>query len=188
MYSVFLKWLTVLKLDALYTITSAFVSGKGIYNEGYLLGLDILVIILSIVFIVLGYFSIRRELVPLTIVWFCIFPLMTSYLLYNLYETWDFNLHSSKANYASHNLGGIYTITSSIALVSHLVLIGLTVKVYNNFGKGLKNIQYGGMKVTSKKDNNNDDDIEYEDFEGDEPFSVDDVIKNTVALQAPQKS
>jgi len=87
----------------------------------------------------------------------------------------------------------IFTLTGIITLLIHIVLFAMTIVIYRNFGKGLKDLEFirkgkkkPNLQEEDLSDNEDPDYVEYNDSEGTPEQGGDwtlfDVIRNTYAL------
>jgi len=149
-YIKYLIWLCFLRLDSAFGILSVLLSGKGICNAGLNAGLDYATFAVCIIFLAVGYYVIKKELVVYTRLWFLLFPLLPAYDLAFLVIQYKTALDSQQ-EHTLYTLRVLFTVSSVCALLSRVGLIYFTYVVYNNFGKGLLNLEEAKEREKAKK-------------------------------------
>jgi len=186
LYRKYLVWLSFLKLDTAFGLFCVLLSGKGVYNTGWMAGLDYTMLILCIFLLASGWYVVKHEHVIFTRIWFFFFPLLPAYIIGFWVEQYTFNRDSPRSNYASQTLGILFTICGICSFITRIALITLTFIVYNNFGKGLITLESLKKKDITTLDEERDslDGYDYHADPEEGNWTLKDVIANTYALDA----
>jgi len=202
MYRVYLLWKAFFKLDVLYTLFSVILSGKGVFNDGFMAACDWTVTaIIIFIYAPLGYYAVETENRRYAIVWMIMFPISWIYIA--AMWSWQYIYNGTNyANFSSKVLGIMFSVTGALAVVVHVILLVYSIKTVNNFGKGLhdilnpedtksiKNVQdeeivYAGISEDDDDDDDRSDIIGQEETGsagiGDD-LSIHDVLRNTYAV------
>jgi len=134
LYLAYLKWSCFLKLDTNFGIMASFLSGRGVCNSGVNAVLDYISVIVEIIFLAIGYYFVRRELVWPTRFWFFLFPLLPAYIITFMVRHYQVSLSPEDLLYT---LRILFTGAGVLSLATRVGLIYYSIVVYQNFGKGL---------------------------------------------------
>ncbi|XP_077998080.1 uncharacterized protein LOC144451169 [Glandiceps talaboti] len=102
------------------------------------------------IWVIVGYFAVRRESKPLAWIFLITSILEPVYLVYKMID-----LGNNWSNFTKHDamyLAIITIICAVFALVVRVVAVITMVKVYKNFGKGLKEVAYGNNNGSTRLD------------------------------------
>jgi len=150
MYRKYLLWKAFFKQDILYTLFAVVLSGKGVYNTGWMAICDWTMIVITIfIFAPVGYFSFRNERTRFAIAWMMSFPITWTYL--GAMWAWQYLYFTDHEEWSSKVLGVVFSVAGLIAAICHTVLFVLSIKVVKNFGKGLKQFSYTTKSMAPKK-------------------------------------
>jgi len=186
MYRIYLLWKAFFKLDLLYTLLCVVLSGRGVYNTGWLSVADWTMIGIEIlIYFPLGYYSFKNEAVRYAIPWMLLSPISVTYICGMWSWQFLFNF-TSEADWSSKVFGNLFSVTSGLAVIVHFILLVLSIKAIQNFGKGLKKFAY--LKARQEnQDKPEEQPVEYtgvadDDKTDDDDLSIYDVLRNTYVI------
>jgi len=154
LYRKYLQWSCIQKLDAFFGFFSVFLSGNGIVNSA----LDWSMFALLIVFLGVGYYAVNKELVGLTIAWFCLFPFLPAYIIYNFLVITILQDPNQPDDVTARRLKILFSVCGSGSLISRVALCVISVIVFRNYGKGLVSLVQLKKEEKKKVQEGHDDD------------------------------
>jgi len=141
MYKTYLKWLTFFKLDIAFSVPNVMLAVRGVLSLSWRAGLNWTMLICIIVFLVIGYIAVKREIKRLVVAWFCLYPINILYIIGMMYYTHLFN-QSNEADYTTKTVALMFYITGSVTLVNRVFLGVFSYVVYKNFKQGLRKMEF----------------------------------------------
>jgi len=146
MYETYLIWVTFSKLETSFGIINALLSGKGIYNiMGSSSAQNWAMAIFLGIFSILGLICINREMKYFTPAWLVLFIVPAGFLGINIWQAiWTIFFEQNSTSFGYLVLANFVLITGVVGMVVHVAFFVLSVKMYQNFGKGLLELQYFG--------------------------------------------
>jgi len=133
MYQNYLKWSCFQKLDMSLAGFCILLSGEGVYNKGWLLGLDFAMSIILVFTIITGYIFIKYEYSLLSKLWILLLPIMPAYVI-------GWIILERDSAIGSYSLYVPFLVCATLVLITRLLLLIFTVLAISNYGKGLKNL------------------------------------------------
>jgi hypothetical protein len=183
-YKRFLIFITLLKFDLMFALINILTSGKGVYNTGWNLALDIIAGVIMLLFFFLGWKGMKREIPWATAVFFGLSIIEPIYIVYNIIELSNSPRLSPDANYSEKAIAVLFIATACLFLVFRMLVMIFAVMVWRSYGKGLKDILLAKPYLKEKKVSIQDEnDVIYDIQDTAEPpeWSLEDVITNTYA-------
>jgi len=197
LYRKYLIWLCVLKQDTAFGLFCVLLSGRGIYNSGWMAALDYLSLSICLIMLFSGWFVVKHEMIIFTRLWFLLFPLLPAYIITIWVSEYQFHVLNMDQSYALQTLGILFTICGVCSLITRILLTYFTIDVYKNFGKGrlsLDSIKNKGRTKTKSIDEEDNSEAEtsygYVNYNQNPPpespeeaWTLKDVLNTTYAME-----
>lgn len=140
-YGEYLLLMAFKKMDFIYTIMSVVLSGRGLFNIGWEAAIDVIMVLLAFANMFFGTYGFYYENKP------CVYFYWIDFIPHPMYFGYHF--------YVIHTLGPfkywtqtqqvtvvIFLVYASVACLSHIIALPVSIVAYRNFGKGLKKMEF----------------------------------------------
>jgi len=195
-FKLYLMFKTFSKLDIMFAIINVVVGGLATVTNVVSTAIAWSMVGFYIIFHVIGTYAFNKESVILSFVYFAMFVVSPSYIIYMIVIL--YRMLRYDYSYDARTLAYLFTITGILAFVIHICQLVFGIITFRNFGRGLQNLEFLKKNKKAGKDADgdedlqdlDDDDIDYVEYDeskrredaGTVDFSLFDVIRNTYAI------